>query len=414
MAASTAPRELRHRAPYLDRTGAVHRWRMEVEHAPGRWTRRDLWPRTDRRARNPLLVPEVDRYPWEIAGAGKFTARLASYAPRRAAQLAAEILDTPGRAVPFRELVDRVLGQSEGLGRSRRTDTRYQGVARRFREWAEAGAPEALVDARAITAEVVERFLGWRRDSGVSWTTLKSDWACLRVLLSRAVRDGHLAELPRPEIRWQAKVEEDRRAGRIHDGAAAVLELVPRFLRAAEPPAVRALLTFLALTGARIGEVLPRNEGEGLRWKHITTDDAGGMTARLVGGKGRARGERVIPVPREAAALLLALPGDATGDTPVWPLAGVRYPWAQLRRAIAAELAVQVGPRAAELARAAAVLRVHDLRHYASHYWRSKGVPDRHIDRLLGHRTPVVAARYAAADVTELAASLAAAEGEGS
>jgi len=390
---------------------------MVLELEPGRWSRRDLWPRTDRRARNPLLVPEADRYPWELARSGRFTRRLAAYAPRRAAELAGEVQDTPGRPVRFRELLDRVLDQSEGLGRSRQTDTRYRGVAARFAEWAATGAPLALDDARLITPAVLEAWLDARRGEGVAWTTLRSDWNCLRVILSRAVRDGHLRTLPRPEIRWAAKVEEDRRDGRIRDGAAEVLELVPRLLARAEPPAVRALLTFLAYTGARIGELVPRHGIEGIRWRHIR-EVKGGLTARIEGGKGRARGARVIPVPQAAAAELAkhhaarTAAGWSTGaDDLVWPVTGVRHAWCRLREELAVEIEAAGGARAQELAAAARALRVHDLRHFASHYWRSKGVPDRHIDRLLGHRTPVVAARYAAADVSELAASLAAAEG---
>jgi len=237
------------------------------------------------------------------------------------------------------------------------------------------------------------------------WSSLRSEWNSLRAILRQAVWDERLAAIPQVRVRWEAKIAEDRRAGRSPERGHRVLELVPLCLEAADElvyyraldPTLPALFRFLAYTGARSGEVLVRDLGGermGLRWQDLEGLDTDAPVAVIHGGKGRARGARRIPITGPAADALRTLARLDPEDF-VWPWVQVTRSWHKVRRA-AAERA------APELAAPTRALRLHDLRHFASHYWRSLGVPDRLIDRLLGHRTPVIAQRYAAADEREV------------
>lgn len=308
-------------------------------------------------------------------------------------------------AVPFHELVQSTLAQSRLLGRSPETDRHYRIAARHFTRWGEAEAPHILADVRIARRADFERYLLARRDTGMLWTSLRSEWNCLRALLRQAVWDERIAAVPQVRVGWEAKMAEDRRAGRTREHGKGVLELVPLFLEIADElgtygrlaAPLPALLRFLAFTGCRSGEVLVRVHREerlGLRWRDIDGLDGEWPTAVIHGGKGRANGARRIPIPRPAADPLRELERGAPEDF-IWPWQGIKCSWRTVRRLVADRLL----PEAAAAARA---LRIHDLRHFSSHYWRSLGVPDRIIDRLLGHRTPVIAARYAAADEREV------------
>lgn len=304
---------------------------------------------------------------------------------------------------PFAELVRAVLDRSELLSRSPRTHTAYAKVAERFAAWVRVAQPRVLDDVRLLQRTDIEQFLLARRRAGCAWNTLRTEWAYLRGILQQAVRDERLLRVPNPEIRWEAKIAEDRRAGRTREHGHRVLDLVPTFLRVAEeaeiyrviPLTSTALLHFLAFTGARAGEVLyAGNLGEGMRWRDIEGLETNTPVAVIRGGKGRAFGPRRIPIPGPAAnALRSLLPGEP--EDLIWPWSKVQRTWDLVRGRAEKSLP-------AELQAAARALRIHDLRHFASHYWRSLGVPDRLIDRLLGHRTPVIAQRYAAADEREV------------
>lgn len=307
--------------------------------------------------------------------------------------------------VPFRELLDSLLAESRLLGRSPETDRHYRGVAKHVERWARERAPHVLRDLRTAARADFEAYLLWRRDEGAMWSSLRSEWNCLRAILRQAVWDERLAAVPQVRVRWEAKIAEDRRAGRSPERGHRVLELVPLCLEAADrlvyfrdlDPTLPALFRFLAYTGARSGEVLVRAQGPerlGLRWRDLEGLDTQSPVAVIHGGKGRARGSRRIPIPGPAADALRGLERLAPEDF-VWGWVQVTRAWHKVRRS-AAELA------SPELAPPTRTLRLHDLRHFASHYWRSRGVPDRLIDRLLGHRTPVIAQRYAAADEREV------------
>lgn len=309
------------------------------------------------------------------------------------------------RPVPFAELVESWRRAGELLGRSPQTDRLYRGAVERFQAWAAAAAPEILADVRMARRADLERFVLDCRREGLAWSTIRAIFQQVRAILLRGLRDELLVTVPQIEIRWGAKIAEDRRAGRTPERGQRVLELVPLCLDAAEELAywrelnlsVPALLRFLAFTGARCGEILlgeKPSQGVGLRWGDLHGLDTSAPTAVIRGGKGRAYGPRRIPVPEPAARGVRGLVRGAPEDL-VWPWRRVSKSWDKVR-----ERAAQRAPQ--ELQAAARALRIHDLRHFASHYWRSLGVPDRLIDRLLGHRTPVIAQRYAAADEREV------------
>lgn len=309
------------------------------------------------------------------------------------------------RPVPFAEILESLLQASELLGRSSETDRGYRGAAERFVSWAKVQAPELLVDLRRARRQDFERYLLDRHRTGVAWSTLKTEWQRLRSILQRGVRDERLSSVPQVEVRWEAKIAEDRRRGRTPERGQRVLELVPLCLEAADELAYHrelsqslpALFRFFAYTGARCGEVLSGGDPDdgGLRWADVEHLDTESPVAVIRGGKGRVHGPRRIPIPEPAARGLRELVRGAPEDL-VWPWQRVPRSWMKVREHAATTAS-------AELAGPARQLRLHDLRHFASHYWRSLGVPDRLIDRLLGHRTPVIAARYAAADEREIA-----------
>jgi integrase len=151
-----------------------------------------------------------------------------------------------------------------------------------------------------------------------------------------------------------------------------------------EMPSAIAAVRLLALTGARVAEIL------GLRWEHV---DLSRDCLRLATSK---TGRKVIHLNNPALEVLkdLARPSSGNpwvieGAKPGSPLVNIRKPWHRLRKAAGFP-----------------DVRLHDLRHSFASVAVAGGLSLPIIGALLGHTQPATTARYAhiAADPLRAAA----------
>lgn len=152
---------------------------------------------------------------------------------------------------------------------------------------------------------------------------------------------------------------------------------IRRYLVAAfrAEPSWAVYLATLVLSGLRLSEVA------GLDWTDVDL-----RTARLYVRRRKDGKPQVFPIAPQLAEILARHRerGYTTGLVFPAPSDGERNRRCTVRRAHVRVV------RAAGLK----YIRPHDLRHSAASAWAEQGVPDRVISRLLGHKTPGMAARY--------------------
>lgn len=145
------------------------------------------------------------------------------------------------------------------------------------------------------------------------------------------------------------------------------------------PSHLQRLVVFLVDTGARL------SEATGLTWQDVTLTGKSPSVSFRSTKSGKARG---VPLTKRVVTMLREIrPRGANGDARV-------FTW---RRDDGVELPFDTVKSSWRRAREAAGLpwvRLHDCRHhYASRLVRA-GVPILTVQKLLGHSTPVVTARY--------------------
>jgi integrase len=141
-------------------------------------------------------------------------------------------------------------------------------------------------------------------------------------------------------------------------------------------PYLRALFRFILATGCRRGEAI------GLKWEDV---DLSQKTAQATFRETKTADRHTVPLPRDAAQMLRALPRIAgnpyvfPGRTRSAPLVGVDKAWDRARKA-------------ARLPH----LRIHDLRRSVGSWLGDEGFSSKQIGQVLGHRTDITSRVYMA------------------
>lgn len=249
----------------------------------------------------------------------------------------------------------------------------------------EANAPRTRADRRQMWEKTILPALGRMRVDAVQFRDVE-------VLHRTKTQQGHpyaanrLVEVLRHAfnraIRW--KLRPDNPAAHIrrnqeqpHSRYLTQAEF-PRFMEALEElPNQRSAdaLRLLALTGARMGEVL------GARWDQFDLDE--GVWVKPAAMTKQRRLHRVLLAPG-ALAVLQRMQGQSTGPI-LFPGSGRTGAQTELRRSFKAAC------RIAEIA----ALRVHDLRHSFASLLISTGSDLATVSKLLGHTQAQTTLRYA-------------------
>jgi len=226
------------------------------------------------------------------------------------------------------------------------------------------------VQLEQITASTIQDWRSAMLAKGLAAATVNRRLADLRAILRKAQKWEVLAVVPRVEmVRQPAPVERyltDREFEK-------VLKACPDHLRR--------LVLFLAGTGARLGEATA------LTWGQVDLSGDRGRVTFTQTKSGKSRG---VPLPRNVADMLRQIqPSDPEPVDRVF----------LYRRDDGKYFSFDTPKTAWQRARGKAGLhwlRIHDLRHYYAARLVRKGVALYSVQRLLGHSSPVLTARYAA------------------
>ena len=222
-----------------------------------------------------------------------------------------------------------------------------------------------------ITMRDVQRFVGEKFKQGLSWQTVRNAWIVASSVLEAAVRYAYLTENPARGAKFPprgpGRVPEMLRA----DGFAALLG------RLAEP--VATMVTLVALTGLRIGELLA------LRWQ-VVDEVAGTLHVRESVFEGQfqrpksEKGTRTVPLGPKACALLATHRQRSEQRQPD-ALLFTNAKGDPHRESNLLQRVIQPAARAAGVGR----VTWHQLRHVHSSLLHDLGVPAKIVQQQLGH-----------------------------
>ena len=222
-----------------------------------------------------------------------------------------------------------------------------------------------------VTAESISRWRSAMLGRGLAAATANRRLADLRAILRKAHKWGVLASVPRIDMVKQPAPAERYLTDREFDR---LLEACPAHLKR--------LVRFLVGTGARLGEATA------LTWGQV--DLPFGERGRVTFTNTKSGKSRGVPLPRDVADMLREIqPTDPEPSQRV-------FTW---RRDDGKELPFDSPKTAWRGARDRAGLRwlrIHDLRHFYAARLVRKGVSLYSVQRLLGHSSPILTARYAA------------------
>jgi integrase len=305
---------------------------------------------------------------------------------------------------PDRERRAKPLGLAEVLGlvvtdyelNGKRSTARITQATARLSRYFGAGTTAATITPVDIT-----KYTQARLDAGAAPATVNRELACLRRGFRLAARTGHLAAVPPISLLQEHNV----RQGFFE-------EPEYRAILGRLPEVVRPLVSFLHLTGWRLGEVLA------LTWRQV---DVRAGVVRLEVGTTKNREGRVFPfaVLPELAALLrtqreaTTACEHATGRviSAVFhrdgaPIRDLRGAWEAA--CIAAGFFRVLNPEAPEdKQRKKATKLLHDFRRTAVRNLERAGVPRSVAMKLTGHKTEAVYRRYAIVSEGDLAEGVA-------
>jgi integrase len=268
-------------------------------------------------------------------------------------------------------------------------------AVRRFAAYLARTRPRAS-DESAVTRELLEGYLGWMAGARLAAHTRNTDLICLRGFLQAARRHRWL-----PGLAADATLYADE-LGRRPDGlprfipehVMAQLERPENLARLPDPTS-RHLVVVLMETGLRA------NDGCMLAFNPVIDDSVGWPCLRFHNAKMAA--EQLVPLsaraaeaigaqqdyvrqrwPAGAACLFPAPFGNPDGDHP--------FSYGTLRERLARwQELIDVRDEAGRPYRATA----HQFRHTLGTRLINSGVPQHVVQRLLGHATPQMTARYA-------------------
>jgi integrase len=255
--------------------------------------------------------------------------------------------------------------------------------------------PDA-VDERSVTRELLEGYLAWLAGSGLAPHTRNTNLVCLRVFLDACRRHRWL-----PRLAATAALYGDELPGRPDDLPRFIPEHVmaqlerPENLARLPDTTSRHLVVVLMETGLRANDacVLPFNP--------IIDDSVGWPCLRYYNAKMSA--EQLVPLSARAAEAIRAQQEHIrqrwpSGGPCLFPAAtgnpdGLRpFSYATLRQRLSRwQEVIGVSDEAGRPYRATA----HQFRHTLGTRLINSGVPQHVVQRLLGHASPEMTARYA-------------------
>jgi len=226
-----------------------------------------------------------------------------------------------------------------------------------------------------ITPARLEQYISWRKSSiglkgkPAAPATINRELSCLKTAFNRAIRDEKASTNPVQRIKF---LEEDNIRNRVlgQEEYEKLLELSPAHLKP--------VLVCAYETGMRLGEIL------GLSWNQV---DLKKRVIILEGSQTKTGKGRIVPISPELHKVLSPLPRI---NESVFTYRGNRIQWIKRSFTTACESA---GIRN---------FRFHDFRHTFVTRMRRKGVPDRVIMAITGHKTLAMLHRYDRIDEEDL------------
>jgi integrase len=231
---------------------------------------------------------------------------------------------------------------------------------------------------KKIDKQVCQDFVEQLKKKGFSPQTINHNIKVLKRVLNRAVEEDCLLVNPANSLK---PLKEKRRENGFY-----TQEEILRLLKAADGPFMRAFLGLAALGGLRASEI------SGLKWKDIDFEHKlicvrRQYQARIGYLSTKNEEERSVPMNPKLRELLQEHReelGDGPGDEdPVFtnnagkPFTSYRKPFQQTVK--------RAGLKP---------IRFHDLRHSACSAMIVAGVPEPIVQRIMGHKTPVMTRHY--------------------
>jgi len=231
------------------------------------------------------------------------------------------------------------------------------------------------VTLNMITPSGIEKYIAWRKDSidgkgkHPAPATINRELACLKTAFNRAIRDGKAVENPVQKVKF---LPENNVRDRVlnEEEFEKLLQVSPEHLKP--------ILICAYETGMRLGEILP------LRWEQV---NLGNRIITLRSGETKTGEGRKVPISPRLYEVLSSL--GRAGEY-VFTYQGERVK--SIRRSF---------KRARQRA-GIRDFRFHDFRHTFVTRMRRKGVPDRVIMNITGHKTLVMLNRYDRIDEQDL------------
>ena len=244
-------------------------------------------------------------------------------------------------------------------------------------------------EVRVLTPDRLAAFIRELEDRGLAAASIRSYLKPLGAITSLACRRGYLEQNPFALLQPDEKPRPALRRRPFEWTPESVASLLRHARRRGERPHARYAylppLATLALTGARVGEVLALQIGDvDLDEKLIRIRHSWSRDGHLTTPKTPAA-VRDLPLPRDLEALLRPL--LATVDQKAWlfPSRSGRQPlsyWNLAKRGFAPALAdADLGGRG---------IRLHDLRHAAASLLIAAGLTPVEVAAQLGHTDPAV------------------------
>lgn len=256
--------------------------------------------------------------------------------------------------------------------------------------------PAAAADETAITRSALEAYLGWLMASHLVAHTTSTYITCLRSFLDACRRHGWLPALPRTAALYHDDLPRRPRPlpRFVPEFVMAQLERPDNLARLPDPT-TRALVVVLMETGLRA------NDACALPFNPVIDDSAGWPCLRYFNAKMAA--EQLVPLSATAAETIRTQQAHLRQRWPDGPAVlfpaphsnpdGTRpFSYATLRQRLTRwQDDIDVRDEAGQPVRATA----HQFRHTLGSRLINQGVPQHVIQRLLGHASPQMTARYA-------------------
>jgi len=247
-----------------------------------------------------------------------------------------------------------------------------------------------------ITRELLESFLSWMASSTWSFNTRSHTLTFTKVFREWGHRHGTLPGLPVDAVIYEEEVTRppDALPQFISEFVMAQLESPASLARLANPT-VRHLVVLLMETGIRGGDASV------LAFNPIVNDSVGGACLRFDNSKVAV--EQVIPISNKAANAVRAQQDHVRSRWPngsPWLFPGIAdnsdgnkpYAHGSLSHQLGTwQKAIDVRDEAGQPVR----VHAHQFRHTVGTRLINAGVPEHVIQRLLGHASPRMTARYA-------------------